>query len=530
MSKPRKRLEQKQSARMYLRSRDHRDVIYQDKYHNAIYVKKDDTDEISWVKYPRDALIRFIRTNYSANAYLGWIDTERQFQYGQYIGNASTNLVLQIDKYNCCVYYIDRENTCLVTTDGIVWKTIQGKPVYWGNTYFANDSVWNPNGTEIITSGTYSFTISELNYNEDTDVWSWRNITINVVGASGSRYSYLGATNEGGIFMEYSRTEPSYGADYITDATFVKILKDGTRHVISHEFLTWEDSFIMAEYGNGYSVCRAGSKMGCVQYYRRNKNRNGEWYERLDVGISPDFGNTWNFERLLLLSDSSTRLEKYAMFARGNTIYLLYNTNGVNADQRGDMVMKKTTDGMTWEEITLPSVVELPVISYGGYGIADTSSSILRIAIKPTQVESYDVSLASLMFYHNEGVAIAMDFYDKHAYSIHFKDGEICDADDEDFYLCLYIQNGWCAYFNNEHLTATEGSFAWYANDTISGVPDILTEGDYCYRGSQPYEYWSPYKNYKVGDIVLYNDTWICIAPNTNQVPKADSIYWRKQE
>ena len=56
--KPRQREPQKQTSRLFLRTKDHRDVIYQDKYHNAIWANTDEIDdELVWLKYPKNALL-----------------------------------------------------------------------------------------------------------------------------------------------------------------------------------------------------------------------------------------------------------------------------------------------------------------------------------------------------------------------------------------------------------------------------------------------------------------------------------------
>ena len=93
--KERKRTQNRQSARLYLRNKDHREVVLNDNYHNLIYAEQvpfpneseEDAEKqtgIFWIRYPkRDFYANWNVTmgGVSTNAQIV-VDIERQMVYG----------------------------------------------------------------------------------------------------------------------------------------------------------------------------------------------------------------------------------------------------------------------------------------------------------------------------------------------------------------------------------------------------------------------------------------------------------------
>ena len=140
--KPKKRETQKQTARVWLRNHDHRDVIFDLIYHNAIYLykmKRDkqgqptqqvETNAYTWFKYPHKALII---VKIATDVDLGFVDIERQFVYSNPSNALETVLsgdkLIEVDDaiYLCSVYQDDingmynKIRIGVGTKDGMLW-------------------------------------------------------------------------------------------------------------------------------------------------------------------------------------------------------------------------------------------------------------------------------------------------------------------------------------------------------------------------------------------------------------------------
>ena len=145
--KPKKRETQKQTARVWLRNHDHRDVIFDLMYHNSIYLfkmKRDsqgqptsqvETKDYVWLKYPHLYLPfagMVVGTSH------GFIDIERQFIYANPIASGvESDLYVLNDEYvlatnpgardyeeGSSTYYSSGLHMYIgrITKDGLTWK------------------------------------------------------------------------------------------------------------------------------------------------------------------------------------------------------------------------------------------------------------------------------------------------------------------------------------------------------------------------------------------------------------------------
>lgn len=141
--KPKKRETQKQTSRVWLRNHDHRDVIYDLVYHNAMYLykmKRDkqgqptqqvETNAYVWFKYPHKYLL-IVKIATAVD--LGFIDIERQFVYSnpshtlETAINGDKLIVVDDAVYLCNVYQdnVDANyNKIRIgrgTIDGTTWR------------------------------------------------------------------------------------------------------------------------------------------------------------------------------------------------------------------------------------------------------------------------------------------------------------------------------------------------------------------------------------------------------------------------
>ena len=175
--KPKKRKEQKQTARMVLRNHDHRDAIFDQKYHNMIYLikseKKDDKGHVieeaysdyAWIKFPYNAFLTL-----GPDHEIGWMDADRQFHYASNAGQGGGINTYSPEADNAYYHFDDfimrvRRNSAYdsqagfgydlyVSRDGIRWYRI----TEW--TYFNGTKVnWplgNPDDATLLSRDLFS--------------------------------------------------------------------------------------------------------------------------------------------------------------------------------------------------------------------------------------------------------------------------------------------------------------------------------------------------------------------------------------
>lgn len=199
--KPRKRLEQTQYGSMYLRSNYHRDVIYQDMYHNALWLKREQDgkqiDEVGWIRYPQEAIY-----GQDTNTY-GWMDINRQFQFARGLIQDGFN--------NNYFYYFRTQNIIMqsygrntganlanyITEDGIVWKTLTDPYQLLDLQYFGDDSIFR-----MTVSGTnYTLQVYTPIKNPTNDSWALRERTFTITGSGNP--AFVCNTHNGIIVTEW---------------------------------------------------------------------------------------------------------------------------------------------------------------------------------------------------------------------------------------------------------------------------------------------------------------------------------------
>lgn len=115
----------KQSARLYYRGKDHKDIYFQGKYHNAMIVRKEDDAELVWRKLYDEGYFVYTRWTLAFSTY-------------------SYNTAILYPKYKIREFYSDNaQNTyhsnkylarkyaysslgAIVSADGKLWKRIEG--------------------------------------------------------------------------------------------------------------------------------------------------------------------------------------------------------------------------------------------------------------------------------------------------------------------------------------------------------------------------------------------------------------------
>lgn len=463
--KPKQRLEQKQSSRLYLRKKDHREVIMNDIYHNAIWMKKEqdgeEKDELVWVKYPQNALV-----NISNGSSLGWLDTDRQFNFA--IGYASgqrTSRIFGLDKICIALSAYSSIDSSQYTEDGIVWHSFKKNPsmalnedvMYFGKNGICANFFFNT-----------FITICEFEKDEETEEWSFtqKNVTIP------SNAWYLCRTDDGCILgvSNYDRNSNTYTND------FYRVTSEGCEKVNTIMGVKWAFNIRWVR------DCSRGSYLGFALIASFSLNDNT--YNQILGFTSHNGGYSWEVQELY--SQQSGYYESWSYdsstanmdaFVRDDYMYVIFGDL-----QRGVHLWRTLTQ--QWNEVELPSWVDLPLLQSGGKCVSPTTKEKLRIAIRPNETTNADTSVYNLI-----GKAINNTTrLNRNNYNIKFENGEILGMDQEDEFLVLH--NGYVCVFDNLRFISNSKSFAFIQggySDSTDGA-DRLQENDYCVRTVTPTE------------------------------------------
>lgn len=489
--KPKTREPQKQSSRLYFRRRDHREVIMDEMYHNAIWLTKEEEDEkidkLVWVKYPKEQIMAMAN---GSGGWLGWYDPNRQFQYGIEMGGPNNvSKIWQLDGLDCAlcsVVYGDGSNSnsaYYVTTDGMTWHTVKNRPlsgVFPNAVYFGNKGFCYYSG---ITNGMYDVYVSELEHDEENDTWHFINNILHISGAALGSLMFICNTNEGAIFMEYTEFNDNSG-NRVCEVQYVKIDREGNRHEGFHELQQWNQPYPVRS-SRGWDYCKMNNVCCYIHCARENQNKYvNYWFYRIVVTTTNDFGETINTHIFETWEDNDYYQGRFSIFCRDNTVYVVY---GNYLEKKFHMY--KTADGVEWEEVMLPSWIDLPVIKEEGGAAVDYSfEDEVRIAIRPDECPSYKMTMYNLLPFASGGGGWARGnnkTLNRSSYGIQFKDGEIVKAEDTEFFVVfgndLY---SWMAYFDNEYLASSTLATAWSNSNIVEveGYGETIQDNDYVVR------------------------------------------------
>ena len=515
--KPRERKEQAQTSRLYLRNADHRDVIYNDMYHNAMWANAGNVqDKLVWTKYPKNGLIM---TYGGAGDRAGghcWMDVDRQFQYGRGFagGQRGRSAVYGLEKDGITVLYSQyggATSNFSVTDDGIVWQDIDvrganpSQETIW---HFGEDGLcWIHTG-EIHYEERYpyraGFTVGTILFKKNEDTGKFE--------VECHQYSYPDKVNDCTFvcntkqgFILYT----TYGAPY--DQSGTAGANNPTYWHIDHagvktqkHYSLWQTNPIFSslrsnnENSYGFAYAKVGNRCFVIATVENGISRySGDRYFRVHLLCSNDQGATWTGEKVfeyfrpMYSEDANFRI---ALYVRDGEVFAFWASN---KSYGWKVHAYSTYTGTQWDEIALPSWLEVPVISGGGACIAQTSKETLKIAVDPQNTSGADINLAEML----KDPRFDMNL---RSGSIMYRDGKMVKITDDVvwFHFGGNYAGTWNVYFNNRYLAENSKSFAWlgaYWNDT-QNIPDYIQNGDYCVPyetipfDPSPYAFWDYYE------------------------------------
>lgn len=461
---------------MYLRKKDHRDIIYQDMYHNAMWCNTEDIeDELTWVKYPNKGLM---------TRYFGWMDAERQFEYcvSGITGGHSVN----VRKLECGLivredFYSSSNWSVYVSEDGIVWQRITNISTWMSYpNHFGSDGFCY---VRAISSGLgynteWDADIARFFKDEEDGTWYVeRRHYVFDQGLRPPRALVVCHDDDGVIVCKQTR----YNTNPVTyDEAFYKLNWDGTTE-FRCENLNVGLSFPNAGYvGSPETIryCKNGDKLACA-YYAFNGANN---YNYPLVRVSNDDGYTWTTTRFgQATMVSYTYVYKIALFCRQGNFYCLVGCGYPDRDgvwKANETVMFASFSGMDWTKQTLPASVDIDVLQEGGQGVVKnpTMGETITLAIDPQNAGAYDYKLMDFL-----GDQYLLDYGE---FNLMTSKGEITEPSQEDFWV-TFSNGSVFIYFDNRDLDESENNFAWQQTGysiSVDGA-DYIQQGDYCMEG-----------------------------------------------
>lgn len=476
--KPRFREPQGQSARLFLRTKDHRDVIYNDTYHNMIWANTTDiNDKLVWKKYPNHGLMY-------AHAGMGWLDADRQLSYGAALGGGTygASVVHRFDDPDNDLHYavahVQKRNFRL-TEDGIVFKSFN-----------PNISCPNFGSYKFAKNGLYSNQyanqahVTYFNKDEDTETWSLTHRTYDISSIA-TFPRVMGYTDDGILLIR----EVVNNGTYTTQWYRYLLDKDGQITMLSDPVPSASKKFLQ------YSVFQ-GLKIGIRNFFVLfNRYRNwtsqeaaADTYKNsLIAMVSNDDGVTWNEVEIFSYDDGYgsgfNSANKLNVFSRDGVVYIICGQVNPSSDGHSayDVRMFESRSGQSWDEIELPKWVDVPLLNVAsGVCINPSVSDTIRVAISPSQTTDANARMFDLVPQPN---SCAYEF-DYGSYNMMFSKGEPTNKTDEDFYLCLGTDS-LHLFFDNKYFAENSKAFAFYKKDYSANdnLADTLQPQDYCVRG-----------------------------------------------
>lgn len=478
--KARERKRQKQTARMYLRGKDHRDCIMNDTYHNAIWMKKEQDgqqkDELVWLKYPQKCI--YLQTKYntsgSASTYSkGWLDLDRLWINAKNDQGSTGNAIAKLDSFvvSSRIAYSDSW-TLDVTKDGCIHKSVRFSDGRYKIRRFEGDKFivfWNGSSYPWSTLYMNIYTIED--FETDDFTITTLNSALPLSNSYFSWYFLTGSSDGCWIYLKNGNNNDVYelSMDVATEDITVTHLYSDNPTETEQPNLIGSGSTRATEHNGCYF---------CVNAYSEKVGSSSVYVQ--DIALQYSYSGTfWSIERIRILNNGTTSTApKPYLCVRNNKVYLYctytptgtaYLTKAYNVDSR--------TQTVTEIEL-LNQVITIPVYGQMGKGTMETAP------IEYVQIQLDSTAETTELSYHIKDL-LSDDIIDGWG-SIEFKDGELQQYVEDDFLiLSTTYGGGRNIYFHiSADLKPNIDNYAWISDSfSNSNGAETLYDGDYCYQG-----------------------------------------------
>lgn len=440
---------QYQSARAYLRAKDHREFIFSDLYHNAtsFFEKEEDknVDIVKWHKYKPHTLLG------SLSGYLTSIDVDNQYVHTT--ENLRENVrIINLQDY-IVAYMVEgsaiSERDIYLSKNGYDWhptqlqnkKTYRFVPFGTGNSFVAS-----------IESGSNGLALHKYTVEEDAET---KKLSLEYDGVIASHlfndrwFNYtLGKTSNGCLIA---------AGGYYNWAFFECV--DGSYNNIMQITRAYSDYFDgynrFSVYGNGKAVVGFAyggntATQSTIEIKVLVVENGSAYVAEVDVFTGQ-------------YSESSTATVEF----KNNTWVLYFRYYISSTDWR--IAMYTSADAYTWEAVELPDYVDVPVF--------DTTFRS-RYYVETLRIKFDTNTLVDIP--ENGRVVMPMPYKDTSvgmAFCNATTDGTWSDIVPN---ICIPCQDNFYAVFDNLFFGSSENNFAFGA-DSWNPYPEELRQGDYCY-------------------------------------------------
>lgn len=386
---PRQRKVQKQIANNVLRKNSHREVIFNDMYHTAMYVGREKL--AGWMQIPYYTVLLELVYG-TSNRYIGLIDFAHKYIHCDGNGsNYQQNLVKNSDFLMCTSGVGSPPSRAILSKEGCEWQSIaSGTRSKMSNNASGNNYRFSDGCiARAVKQGssnwytTIHFYYLEPEYDEETGELIDLNETY--VGDYVSSTYYI--TDH--THLTWTKNGALFGIEYLSGSgmELVEVTRTGAYHV-------GHIDNVPDEYLNGYSrVVQSPSGM-CAFCVARPQKETGETLYSVNVAFwYTDSYSTWN--SIILNSDvikTSTSSQFKTLIIQSKGKFYVYMAEYTTSTDYYKMHLYEVSETLHSVEIELPDYIDIPFdAEYKGPIIDDEFSTYpcIRIILNKTN-EDYE--------------------------------------------------------------------------------------------------------------------------------------------
>lgn len=469
--KLKERTNQYQSARLYLRRKDHRDIVYNEKYHNAMcFIQEDDEkilDVVKWQKYKPHTLLGFIQTQ---SGYGGFVSID-VFNKVVHHANKTIGRMNVVTLKDYVVGFVVENNQSnrqmFISKDGHKFQEIDYPTQQWCPYGDTNSLAYLS-----LSGSTLSVKLATVQENEETE-----DIEVVDDGIIASRvfeniwyYYCYGRSDNGVVIFAGSYSDSNFYN--VTESGFEEILRTSTADQTKPDLA---NSNRYTAYGNGVAIMPSKRVL--------EPSRNVFRVEILAYVLKSSGG------KMVVIDHHSD----HSNYSYGNCISDVIYKNGIwwyyyqqcltEWDGYGGHTLHyrlrifKSEDAENWEEVYVPTFVDIPIV--------ETSIRYSRNGENPYKklrlVMNLDASIPeSENTYITNYRGMETKWGDRAENGLNFGttliDGRATDREQG---ICIAVGGNYYVVFKNMDFSESEDNFAFSRNAFIEyGEP--VQEGDYC--------------------------------------------------